>query len=129
MLVDIKYREDDIVRFYHRQSVTTSCTCSFCGATGFVKGMDGTEEECPRCDGVGFETLSTCQDMINEGTIQKIGVNWKRGKDPEVFYIMSGWSWSTTEIPQDRIVEKIGEWVGPHKKVKVVAGDWEKKLP
>jgi len=34
-----------------------SCSCSYCGGTGFDE--DG-EEECPECEGTGEETCSEC---------------------------------------------------------------------
>lgn len=111
MLVDVKYREGDIVRFKHRQIVTTTCTCSFCGATGIVKGMDGTSDECPRCDGTGYQEIKTAQDSVSEGTIQRIKIFWpQRQEEPVVQYVMSGFNWSQTDIPQEDIEEKIGEW-------------------
>ena len=130
MLIDVKYKEGDIVKFKYRQSITTTCTCSFCGATGMIKGMDGTQEECPRCDGTGIQQMSSSQDVINDGTIQKIGIKWDRHSDPKVFYIMSGWNWSTTEISQDRVIEKVGEWIDQRRTIHTIGSkDFETKLP
>jgi hypothetical protein len=45
-----------------------------------------------------------------ENAIKEIRVKWDRQKAPKVVYVMSGWNWSATEIPQKDIVRKIGEY-------------------
>ena len=109
MLVDIKYAERDIVRFKFGHVVKSSCTCEFCGASGRVRGLDGTEEECPRCDGTGYMELRSYQQTEEENAIQEIHVNWDRTAAPKVSYVMSGWNWSRTEIPQEDIIRKVSE--------------------
>jgi len=109
MLIDVKYAVNDIVRFKFGRAVKTTCTCDFCASSGMIRGLDGTEEECPRCDGRGYMEFSNYQVTEEENTIRKIGVKWNRQSKPSVYYIMSDWVWSQTEIPQEDIVKKIGE--------------------
>ena len=110
MLVDIKYAVNDIVKFKFGKIVKTTCTCDFCASSGMIRGLDGTEEECPRCDGRGYMEFRNYQVIEEENAIKKIGVKWDRQSQPSVYYIMSDWVWSTTEIPQDDIIKKIGEY-------------------
>lgn len=107
MLIDVKYAVNDEVTFKYNKTVTSNCDCGFCGTTGRIRGLDGSEEDCPRCDGRGYTELIRGEDAIIEGTIRDIKIRWKRGKEPRVYYIMMGWEWSTTEIPQEDIIERI----------------------
>lgn len=109
MLLDVKYAINDRVKFKHNKTIASKCDCGFCGSFGRVRGLDGSEEDCPRCDGRGYTEMIRGEDVIEEGNIQKIGIYWKRNREPEIFYIMSEWKWSTTEIPQEDIVERIVE--------------------
>lgn len=110
MQVDIKYAINDIVRFIHPGVVTTTSTCGFCGGTGEISGLDGSKDECPRCEGTGVQKTVFQDNLPREGTIQDIFVNWQKGKEPKVSYRMSGWNWSQTKIDEEAITEKIGEY-------------------
>lgn len=113
MLIDIQYAIDDIVEFIHSGSSTTKCTCGFCGGSGEIVGLDGSKDECPRCEGKGFtEYLSKC-DLTYVEPIKDIRVQWREGIEPEVFYQPQGWSWSQTWIPQKDVVGKVGEQFYP----------------
>ena len=107
MLIDVKYAVNDQVKFKFNKTVTSTCTCGFCGSTGRIRGLDGSEEDCPRCDGRGYTELIRGEEALLDGTIKEIHVRWKRGREPEVYYVMTGWNWSQTEIPQKDIVEVI----------------------
>lgn len=120
MLIDVKYAVNDKVKFKFNKTVTSTCTCGFCGATGRIRGFDGSEEDCPRCDGRGYTEIISGQDVILDGTIKEIRIKWKRSGIPHVYYIMMGWEWSTTEIPQEDIVED---------GVVIINSEFEKKLP
>lgn len=123
MLIDVKYAVNDRVSFKFNKTVTSTCTCGFCGATGRIRGLDGSEEECPRCDGRGYTEIISGQNVILNGTIREIRVKWKRNGNPHVSYIMMGWEWSTTEIPQEDIVEIIEDDIA------VIRREFEAKLP
>lgn len=123
MLIDVKYAVNDRVKFKYNKTVTFNCPCGFCGATGRMRGLDGSEEDCPRCDGRGYTEMIQGEDVIEEGTIRKIGISWKRNREPEVYYIMSDWKWSTTEIPQEDIKEVIDE------DTVIIDSDFGYKLP
>ena len=116
ILVDVKFAENDIVKFRFGRVAKTTCTCDFCASSGMIRGMDGTEEECPRCDGRGYIELRNYQETEEENAIKEIKVKWNRQSKPQVCYIMSGWDWSQQEIPQEDIIRKIGEykWTGDH---------------
>ena len=45
MLIDVKYAVNDRVKFKYNKTVTSTCTCGFCGATGRIRGLDGSEED------------------------------------------------------------------------------------
>lgn len=110
MLIDVKYAQNDIVRFRFGHMVKSNCDCTFCGSTGKVRGLDGTDEDCPRCGGNGLLEIRSYQETEEQNAIQKIRINWNRKSKPQVVYIMSGWQWSQTEIPQEDIIRKVGEY-------------------
>ena len=110
MQVDIKYAINDIVRFKYPGVVTTTSTCGFCGGTGEISGLDGSKDECPRCDGTGVQKTVARDDLIREEIIRDIFVSWMQGKEPKVRYRMAGWNWSNTEVAEEDIIEKIGEY-------------------
>lgn len=110
MQVELKYAINDIVRFKYPGVVETTSTCGFCGGTGEISGLDGSKEDCPRCDGMGVQKTVARDDLPREETIQDIFVTWKRGKKPKVRYRMAGWNWSQIEVPEEDIIEKIGEY-------------------
>lgn len=123
MLIDVKYAVNDRVNFKFNKTVTSTCTCGFCGATGRMRGLDGSEEDCPRCDGRGYTEIIHGEDLILNGTIKEIRIKWKRDGDPHVYYIMMGWNWSTTEIPQEDIKGIVED------DLMVINRDFETKLP
>ena len=111
MKVEVKYKEGDIVRFKRKENITTSCTCTFCGGSGQVIGLDGTRDDCPRCEGRGYTEESHEEEIIEESMICNIHVKFdNKAQKYNVFYNMSEWQLSQLDVPQEDIIEKTGRW-------------------
>ena len=102
--IEIKYAIGDKVQYYRLALVEVKCTCSCCGGTGKITGVDSKEYECGECDGKGYTVEEKRERTLFSGIINGIKVYWNRGKKPYVVYKMEGWNLSYTEIAEDEIL-------------------------
>lgn len=111
MLIEVKYAIGDHVRFKNSATIVEKEDCEFCGTIGTITGLDGTVEDCPRCDGKGYTEKEISSELEYDAVINDIKVYYcgrnDRVQNPYVLYRMSGWSWGQTWIGEDQILEVI----------------------
>ena len=106
MLIDVKYKIGDKVRFKHPVVAFRRVKCACCDGIGTIIGRDGKEYECPECEGNGYlDEEYKDYDAVHESTIRGIECFCYGDKrEPYVLYQMSDWKWSQTQIAENQIL-------------------------
>lgn len=108
MLVDVLYKPGEVITFQKPLRNIHAKKCEFCGGSGEVIGLDGTKDECPRCEGRGYSRDATTESTNVRGPIQKIEVVWRKGEEgPTVKYFVGMWGLKCFEVFADEVIGKI----------------------
>lgn len=110
MIIDIKYKPGDNIKYIERQLHEVYGSCPCCNQTGEIIGADGKKYECPNCEGSGKVYEKTIESEEEKtGTIKAFTVNYDsrmecyHGK-PWIYYTTPH---SSYHIMQEDIIEKV----------------------
>ena len=82
-IIEFKYDIGDVVRFKGVKFKIKREECQFCGGKGQVKGLDGTYNFCPVCDGDGKIETEVEEKVEMTGTISSMHVHYDSCYWPE----------------------------------------------